>query len=407
MESEPRFSLIMYLYTMQLLPSHILFLLHPSPGEELADAFRQEVSAINDWDPFVSSLIRNGLLPLFRSAAMETGVYGSLPEAVRTKVDDAVRSQTMRNLRLLSTLLTLQEVLTRNNIPFVLIKGFAMAATCYPDISRRPMIDIDILVHAGDVPRIRELLRPLGGEKFSEPQSEFFATLTSHEPGILLNSVLIEPHTTLIKGARNLTLTECPIQPVVLSGKELKMPSPDVHLLFLMMHVHKHLPKERGKLLWLRDTACMMQKVFHQGEVAEESFFRLAEDYHCLPPVLQITSLMQSLMPDLLPRPLQQPLPALNDTIMYSLQVVLEYGIIGRNDPGPRLRYFSELPGIGGKVMFLAGLLFPSLAYMKKRYPSFPSRAVFLLYPWHFFRVIFKGMYMLVRFIGKLLITRL
>jgi len=310
----------------------------------------------------------------------------------------------MRNLKLQATLIQLHDVLARNNIPFALLKGFALATFCYRDPSLRPMIDIDILVNAGDVYAIRELLKEYGAEKFSEPQTKFHATLTSHEPAILLEGVLIEPHTTLIRGPELLGLSVCPCVPCEIAGKTFQIPAPDVHLLFIMNHVHKHLPRERFKLLWLRDTACLMQQLFNAREEAEADFFRLADKYHCRTEVMEIVALMHALLPDFLSHPFREPLPPLPGWMRHSLEIIAEHGMKVRNDPAPRLRYFSEMLTIKGKILFLAGLLFPSLAYLKKRYAHFPAKMIFLLYPFQFFRVFIKGIIMLLRYVFSRLI---
>lgn len=46
-------------------------------------------------------------------------------------------------------------------IPFILLKGIDLAKRIYPDISLRPMTDIDILIKKEDLPRIEKALMPL------------------------------------------------------------------------------------------------------------------------------------------------------------------------------------------------------------------------------------------------------
>ena len=385
---------------MYVLPSLIRYLLHPAPGAELAEAFMHEAAAISNWEKTVFSLQQNGLLPLFRSALLEAGQYETLSPAVREVIDTTVRRQAMRNLKLQATLFQLHDVLSRNNISFALLKGFTLAATCYRDASLRPMIDIDILVNPEDVPVIRQLLKEFGAEKFSEPQTKFYATIASHEPGILLEDILIEPHTALFKGPESLGLSECTCVPCQIAGKTFLVPAPDVHLLFIMSHVHKHLPRERFKLLWLRDTACLMQRLFTGQEQKEEDFFRLAGRYHCRTEVLEVAALMVALLPDLLPQTFRTPLPPLPGWMEPSLKIVSEYGMKRRNDPAPHIRYFSSRFNMKGKILFLAGLLFPSPAYMKMRYRWFPARGIVLLYPYHFLRVFIKGVIMFIRYVA-------
>lgn len=391
---------------MLVLPALIRYLIHPAPGNELKNSFLQEVAAISKWENTVFPLQQNGLLPLFRSALIEAEQYEVIALAVREVIDTAVRQQVLRNLKLQATLLQLHEVLSRNNIPFALLKGFALASVCYRDASLRPMIDIDILVNEEDVPVIRHILSEFGAEKFSEPQTKFYATLASHEPGILLEGVLIEPHTTLFKGPESLGLSECICLPFEIARKTYQVPAPDLHLLFIMNHVHKHLPRERFKLLWLRDTACLMQQLFTGQEKIEEEFFRLADRYHCRTEVSEITALMLTLLPDLLNYSFKAPLPPLPEWMEPSLKIVAHYGMKRRNDPAPRIRYFSDMFNFKGKILFLAGLLFPSITYMKMRYKSFPANMIFLLYPYHFLRVFGKGIIMLLRFAFSRLIRQ-
>lgn len=389
---------INYFYSMNLLPNYLLYLLHPAPGEEGGILFRKDVEALAGGKGILFSLHHNGLLSLFRRALLETESLGLFPEPMQLEMNQLIRKQTMRNLKLQAVLLKVHDILGEAGIPFLVIKGFAVAQEYYEDVSMRPMIDIDILIRPEDSSTVRQLLRKAGGVQFNVPQTEFFASLASHDPAILIDGVLIEPHTVLIKGSKNLGLEQAGVQYFPVAGKIFAKPFLPEHLLFLMNHVYKHLPKERFKLLWLRDTASMMRQLFNAGQSDEDGFFGLAEEYGCLGPVMEIAGLLSALLPDLLVRPISRPLPLPSEQAAHALQVIAEYGIIGRNDPAPKIRYFSKLNGVRAKVLFLAGILFPSPSYMRNRYQTFPPGAVFLLYPYHVVRVSLKGTGMIVRF---------
>jgi len=117
----------------------------------------------SDTRSFVASVASHGILPLLHDAshrlrdAPETVVAQLRAAAVTEAAIDALRTKSLRKLC---------DALDREEIPFLVFKGSALARTHYPSSALRPRADHDLLIHRSDLTRISEIVERLG---FSRP----------------------------------------------------------------------------------------------------------------------------------------------------------------------------------------------------------------------------------------------
>jgi hypothetical protein len=77
------------------------------------------------------------------------------------------------NIQLLEEAAKIEALFARNNIPLIRIKGIGLLNTVYPDISKRNLSDIDILIPQDQVTAAEELLRQQGYSLY--PQKKWMA----------------------------------------------------------------------------------------------------------------------------------------------------------------------------------------------------------------------------------------
>ena len=143
-------------------------------------------------------------------------------------------------------------------------KGLALAEAVYKDIALRQSGDIDLLIHARDLPRIRQALRELGYVPHSSlsPAQEKASLRVGYECGfdgpagrnLLEVQWAIQPRFYAVDFDQDELFDRA--VPVKLAGHEIRTPSPEDLFLILSVHAAKHV---WGRLIWLCDLARIMQ----------------------------------------------------------------------------------------------------------------------------------------------------
>jgi hypothetical protein len=118
--------------------------------------------AETDWEDVLAQAEAHHLSPLLYTHLRATGV--SIPATVKQEL----RSRSMHHLvanqvrmRVLGDILSAYDAA---GIPVLVLKGAALAHIVYPDISLRPMSDLDLLVPASEAHRAQQILAELGFE---------------------------------------------------------------------------------------------------------------------------------------------------------------------------------------------------------------------------------------------------
>jgi hypothetical protein len=117
-------------------------------------------SAATDWEDVLAQAEMHHLSPLLYTHLRAAGV--SIPATIKQEL----RSRSMHHLvanrvraRVLCDILSAYEVA---RIPVLVLKGAALSHIIYPDISLRPMSDLDLLVPASEAHRAQQVLADLG-----------------------------------------------------------------------------------------------------------------------------------------------------------------------------------------------------------------------------------------------------
>lgn len=114
-----------------------------------------------DWDLIVRTAQTHAVIPLlWRNLGRSAREV--VPPDVLARLSGEVRSITRNNLFLVSQLVPLLREFQSRGIRVLALKGPSLAAGVYRDLTLRPFRDLDLLVHARDVARARELLTGLG-----------------------------------------------------------------------------------------------------------------------------------------------------------------------------------------------------------------------------------------------------
>lgn len=115
-----------------------------APGR--LSAICDAASHVDDWPQVIKAAEPHGLAPLLHHYLKAVDVR--LPTQPRLMLAGLVARHRQASKTLSDTLLDIGEIYEQIDLPFVCLKGIALAHIIYPDPSLRPMSDIDILVPA-------------------------------------------------------------------------------------------------------------------------------------------------------------------------------------------------------------------------------------------------------------------
>jgi hypothetical protein len=231
-----------------------------SSCEEKCARLRTLLSGSVNWTALLSLGEHHGVLPLLHQALREIDSVRSEHMCV---LQQAQQTNLHKTLLLSRELIRIVEHLSALGIEAIPYKGPALAESLYGDIALRQSGDIDLLIRARDLPRIRDTVRELGYTPH--------ATLSEIEERAYLKSGyeysfdgpggpnLLEVQWRILPRFYSVNfdiegLFERAI-PVSVAGQSMKSLSYEDLLLVLSVHAAKHV---WGRLIWLCDLARLM-----------------------------------------------------------------------------------------------------------------------------------------------------
>jgi hypothetical protein len=218
---------------------------------------------------------RHGVQPLLHQSLSR--MEQLVPAADMRVLAQLYQANLHRSMLLAREFIHLMDHLAEKHIEVLPYKGLALAEQMYGDIALRQTGDIDLLIHAKDLPAVRDTLRELGYEPHT--------SLSPTEEQAILNSgyeCVFDG-----RGARNMLEVQWGILPrfysvgfkqdelfrravsITVAGHGMRAPSPEDLFLILSVHAAKHV---WGRLIWLCDLARIMASPqLNWGWIAEQA----------------------------------------------------------------------------------------------------------------------------------------
>jgi hypothetical protein len=109
------------------------------------------------WHDLLRAGGRHAVLPLL-GRTLGGSFADAVPFPILALLEDHARATAERNRKLARELLRLVELLATHEIPTVPLKGPSLAISAYGDLALREFGDLDLLIPAGDLLRVRDLL---------------------------------------------------------------------------------------------------------------------------------------------------------------------------------------------------------------------------------------------------------
>lgn len=196
----------------------------------------------------------------------EASAQAVLPLAVQDTIPTAktqINAILAKNLNVIYEHAELHELLTSNNIPYVILKGCASAAY-YDDPVFRTMGDVDFLVNPQDVSRTGELLESIDFERVAEDDDvgihvAYHRDASTWELHRSVNGIPAGTCGDFVKSYLSDIITTA-VEYETSCGT-IRIPDPFHHCLILLLHTASHLTSEGVGLRHLCDLAVFANKV--------------------------------------------------------------------------------------------------------------------------------------------------
>ena len=229
--------------------------------EEKAERLRLLAREPIRWELLFNLADRHGTRPLLYQAL--TDLEELVPAAEMSALQQSNQTNLRKALFLSRELIRIVDQLSSLGIEVLPYKGLALAEAAYGDIALRQVGDIDLLIHARDLSRIREAVRELGYMphlNFSAAEERAYLK-SGYEcafdgaagPNLLEVQWAIQPRFYAIDFDMDGVFGRA--ETITVAGRAMKTPSSEDLLLILSAHAAKHV---WARLVWLCDIARIM-----------------------------------------------------------------------------------------------------------------------------------------------------
>jgi hypothetical protein len=226
--------------------------------ENDADRLRTHLRGDLDWDYVLRIARRNAVTPLLYRSLSAIGP-DSVPPQVLDQLQTALRTNSLRNLRMAGELLKLLDLFEKHDIAAIPYKGPTLAALAYGNLAFREFADLDLLLRERDLTKARGVLISLGYRldfNLTPAQEAAYVKSLRELPMVSPEGILVEPHVGLtLRDYRfplDLDQLRERLLPVPLLGRNVPTFSVEDLLLILCAHGTSHC---WGSLGWICDVA--------------------------------------------------------------------------------------------------------------------------------------------------------
>lgn len=216
------------------------------------ERFREIASGVApaDWPELTGAMADEGVAFLVFYLIEKQRLGGLLPKDALDALSHLYYGNLRRNLAIAAALKEVFQRFAADAVPFIVLKGIALAECFYPGLATRGMTDADVLVHKADVRRANDSLAALGyaaadsliEEALQNPPG-YLASLDYRKSDASLPNIHLHWHTvnTSVPAymfSENIDMERMWAKaiPVRLAGAEARMLCPQHQIVYLCEH---------------------------------------------------------------------------------------------------------------------------------------------------------------------------
>jgi len=178
----------------------LLLLAHYPYNESSREILSRMLSEIKDWELFVKLVNDHGIIALAAYNIKEAGLEKMLPEKALAVLENGQMQSIVRNAWLTERWKEVNKILNEAGIKHILLKGMALEHTIYESKGLRQMTDNDILIKREEAIKAWELLQEKGFKinlQKSPLHRKIILEASQHLPALYKEGYALEIHTRL------------------------------------------------------------------------------------------------------------------------------------------------------------------------------------------------------------------
>lgn len=348
-----------------------------------------------DWEYFVFLANVHGV---------EALVYTNLDilgftQYIKPEVVSNLRNRRMmslgRNVRIFSSVTDILRILRTEKMKIILLKGLALEMIAYGNNGLRQMTDADLLLSKEDCLRAYKILKS-NGFRSAPLKSAIYKLIVTHLgkhlPSLYKNDISLDLHIDLFgnNGSKLTCLLFENSKQVLVNGEAAYIPDVQLLFLYLVKHLYLHEMNNESQLRLYADLVILIEK--YRDEIINSNLIDLAIRADMCEILAWRLEPLRDLWGISFPS-------WLNDFINKwynpdSINRFISFLKSPKGNTSPdRAEIFrqrlSEVNGIHRKFLFVFGDLFPTMAFMKKRYNCKNKITALLYYPHRFGKLIY------------------
>ncbi len=198
-----------------------------------------------DWDDFLDEVRLHNLAPQLKY--LFNNLTGLIPERVLEELELIIRLNLIRQLKLISEFLRIQEQLDKKETKAIPFKGFWLGHDLYNDIAARISGDLDLFINVKDIEEVKQIMAASGYEPEKVftllPDDYIIKEFAEYNFDLIVNGSSVshfEFHWRIGSRLHDLNITLDDLEPHItfhdFQGKRLMTFDPSASFLLTLMH---------------------------------------------------------------------------------------------------------------------------------------------------------------------------
>jgi hypothetical protein len=347
----------------------------------------QWIMSVCNWEYFTDNVIRNGAGPLVYKNFTYAENYSLIPSETISKLKQAYFLACDRNEIFYKHFQKTANALSDKGISVIALKGIFLAEVIYKEIGLRPMSDIDILVKKEDTEESIKTLLDTGYAFHEIVKTKYISKFyhNKHLPPLVSGNISIELHIEAqaeVSGY-NVNINDY-WKNAISSGqsdtRSLAL-SPNDLLQYLCLHLDNHFYSGKIQLYLFCDIAEVLK--YYRNDFNWEMFYKSCDEYNCTKNVYRHLILAHKYFDAPLPEDLLNQINFYSDQQTEKLFIYYLKGEkkkISDEILHSTVSNLKKVKGTRKKILYLIHDIFPSGAFIKKRYKVKNRFLIFVYY---------------------------
>jgi hypothetical protein len=341
--------------------------------------------SLTDWKFFTDLSVRHGVAALVWQNITDLSLTDMVPAPERD-IFEGLRLKTIARVTYItSATAEIVSMLENEGIRALLLKGQALEHTVYGSRGLRQMSDADLLVSRQDILRARDILSRAGfvsGPLKSPLYRHIILDLGNHLPELHRGGMTVDLHHGLF-GVRGAAIVSSGMKkPGIISavGRDFYILPPETAFLCLVNHICKHERKGEFQLRLYTDIYLLVNKYAH--DVFNKNLASDAEQAGILSEVKTVLAILSFAYGLKIPDELSATGDYAKEIAGIFMDNIRQPALVkGRSRRDIYIENLRSLKDVRRKMIFIAGDLFPSTEFMKRRYGCRTTLSALSRYP--------------------------